>query len=69
MLGRIVKLGSAAIIASIRIAILVGVLHHATQASWQQLTIIATGVVLSLLIAPHLIGHHARPHPLLRGRP
>jgi hypothetical protein len=69
MLGRIVKLGSAAVIASIRIAILVAVLHRATRASWQQLTIIASSVVLSLLIAPHLLGHRARPHPLLRARP
>ena len=69
MVGRLVQLGSAIIIASIRIAILVGVLHRATQASWQKLTIIASFVVLGLLIAPHLLGHRARPHPLLRARP
>jgi hypothetical protein len=67
MVGRLVKLGSAIVIASIRIAILVAVLHRATRASWQQLTIIAAGVVLGLLIAPHLLGHRARSHPLLRG--
>jgi hypothetical protein len=66
MVGRLVKLGSAAVIASIRIAILVAVLHRATRVSWQQLTIIAACVVFGLLIAPHLIGHRARPHTLLR---
>jgi hypothetical protein len=68
MFGRSVKLVRAIIIASLRILILVGVLHRTTQASWQKLTIVAALVVLGLLIAPHLIGHRTRPHPLLRAR-
>jgi carbon starvation protein CstA len=69
MIRRSVQLGSATIIASIRIAILVGVLHRTTQASWQKLTIITSCVVLGLVIAPHLIGHRARQQPLLPARP
>ena len=69
MLGRIVKLGSATVIASIRIGILVGVLHRVTRVSWQKLMVIASCVVLGILIAPHLLGHRARLHPFLRARP
>jgi predicted PurR-regulated permease PerM len=65
----LVKRGSETFIASIRIAILVAVLHHATQASWQKLSVIASFVVLGILIAPHLIGHRAPLHPFLRARP
>jgi hypothetical protein len=69
MVGQLVKLSSAAIIASIRISILVGMLHRATRASWQKLSVIASFVVLGILIAPHLIGHRAPLHPFLRARP
>jgi hypothetical protein len=62
VIRRSVQLVRAIIVASIRITILVSVLHRGTHANWRKLTTVASLAVLGLLIAPHLIGHRARHH-------